>query len=121
MAFYVNGTERPGGTEVFASSATDTAFCVYDRQFQGVGVIGNAGQHLYGSGRAVSGAVAASHAIGVDDTIFVDVDGVADLYGGFICRGDGAYSSSRTDVGTSGTFRTAVAPFVRHFGLHQPA
>ena len=67
----------------------------------------------------MAGAVAALHAVGIDDTVGGDPYGVADLHRRLVLLGDRAYGPRGTDLRTLRTFGAAVSPFVGHLGHHQ--
>ena len=118
MSLYVYRTERTGGTQVLACSATDAALFVDDGYHDGLLAVFVA-YHLNGPGGTMTCAIAAVNALGGWQTVFAHPDGVTDLYArllGFVYFDDGA---GRTHFGTTGTLRTAVAVFVAHFRLHE--
>ncbi len=121
VAFHINGTERAGGTKILTGSAADTAFGVYHRELRRVRVVRDTGKHLDGTCGTVAGTVTAFYTVRINNAVFINIHGVADLGGRFVGDGNGTYRSGGTYFRTFGTFRTAIAPFVGHFGLHQPA
>ena len=119
MSFHIDGTERSGRAQVFTCAATDTPFGIDDRNLDGTRVIAVRGNHQYGSRRAMAGTVATIHAIGQRNTVLFYPYGVTDARGRFFGNGYRPDGSCGTDFAASGTFRTAIAALVGHFGLHQ--
>ena len=78
--FHIYGTERACRAEIFACSATYAAFLVYHREFRGVRVIGKLRDHLYGTGRTMSCAIAAGNTFGHGEAVFGNPDGSTGLY-----------------------------------------
>ena len=119
MSFHIDGTERSGRAQVFTCAATDTPFGIDDRNLDGARVIAVRGNHQYGSRRAMAGTVTTIHAIGQRNTVLFYPYGVTDACGRFFGNGYRPDGSCGTDFAASGTFRTAIAAFVGHLGLHQ--
>ena len=119
MSFHIDGTERTGRTQILTCTATDTPFGIDDRNLDGTRVIAVRGNHQYGSRWAMAGTVTTIHAIGQRNAVLFYPYGVTDARGRFFGNGYRPDSSCGTDFAASGTFRTAIAAFVGHFGLHQ--
>ena len=119
VPFDINGAERTARAEVLAGAAADAAGLVHDRNARGVGIPGLLMHHLDSPGGAVAGTVAALHAVGIDDAVGGDPDGMADLHRRLVLLGDRAYGPRGTDLRTLRTFGAAVTPFVGHLGYHQ--
>ena len=81
VSFHINGTEGTGRTEVFASTATDTAFRVDGWELERVGIVGIRRHHGDGLRGAMAGAVVTCHLIPVHDAVLFDPYGVAYLDG----------------------------------------
>lgn len=81
MPFDVDGAERSSRTKVLARTASDAPFGVDRRNLRRVGIVDVGKHHLYGSGWAMPGAVAAFHAVGQRYAIVLDPYGVTYLYG----------------------------------------
>ena len=119
MAFHIDGTERTGRAQVFARTATDTPLGIDNRNLDGVRITVIRRNHQYGSRWTMAGTVAAIYTVGQRNTVLFYPYSMADACRRFLrdCyRTDG---SCGTDFTASGTFRTAITAFVRHFGLHQ--
>ena len=116
---HIDGTERSGRAQVFTRAATDTPLGIDDRNLDGVRVTAVRGNHQYGSRRAMAGTVATIYAIGQRNTVLFYPYGVTDARGRFFGNGYRTDGSCGTDFAASGTFRTAIATLIGHFGLHQ--
>ena len=130
VTFYIDSAERTCRTQVFASTATDTAFRIDNRDHYGLvlfavfatssmAVTAVERNHLYSSDRTMSSTIPAIYSIGKRDAVLFHPHGVAYLYARFFGNGDGAYGPCRAHLRTLGTFGTAVAALVGHFRLHQ--
>ena len=122
VTFYIDSAERTCRTQVFASTATDTAFRIDNRDHYGLvlfAVTAVERNHLYSSDRTMSSTIPAIYSVGKRDAVLFHPYGVAYLYARFFGNGDGAYGSWRAYLRTLGTFGTAISAFVRHFGLHE--
>lgn len=130
VTFYIDRAERTCRTQVFASTATDTAFRIDDRDHYGLvlfavfatssmAVTAVERNHLYSSDRTMSSTIPAIYSIGKRDAVLFHPHGVAYLYARFFGNGDGAYGPCRAHLRALGTFGTAISAFVRHFGLHE--
>ena len=133
MSLDVYCAERPRRTQVLAGSAADAFFGVNGRYLQcrspvfsiifhipvPVSVPLPYRDHYYGSGGAVSGAVAAFYIVRNDNAVFPYPDCMAYLDGGLLCCRYRQNRACRTDFRAFGAFRPAVSSFVRHFRLHQ--
>ena len=119
MSFHIDGTERSGRTQILTCAATDTPFGIDDRNLDEARVIAVRGNHQYGSRWAMAGTVTTIHAIGQRNTVLFYPYGVTDACGRFFGNGYRPDGSCGTDFAASGTFRTAIAAFVGHLGLHQ--
>ena len=130
VTFYIDSAERTCRTQVFASTATDTAFRIDNRDHYGLvlfavfttssmAVTAVERNHLYSSDRTMSSTIPAIYSVGKRDAVLFHPYGVAYLYARFFGNGDGAYGSCRAHLRTLGTFGTAISAFVRHFGLHE--
>ena len=84
----VNGTERTCRTQVFASTATDTAFRIDDRDHYGLvlfavfatssmSVTAVERNHLYSSDRTMSSTIPAIYSIGKRDAVLFHPHGMA--------------------------------------------
>lgn len=80
VSFDIDGAERPRRTEVLAGAAADAALFVHDGNLRRTGRRRIGGDHRDGPRGTMAGAVAALHAVGVDDTVGGDPYGVADLH-----------------------------------------
>ena len=67
----------------------------------------------------MAGTVATIYAIGQRNTVLFYPYGVTDACGRFFGNGYRTDGSCGTDFAASGTFRTAIATLIGHFGLHQ--
>ena len=119
VAFYADGTERTRRTYVLASTTTDATFGIYCRNLQRLRIISILWYHLDSTGRTVFGTVTALYIVGIDDTGATMPLGMTNLCRRLGFLGDRLDGAGRTNFGTLGTFRTAIATFVRHFGLHE--
>ena len=119
MPFHIDGTERSGRAQVFTRAATDTPLGIDDRNLDRARVTAVRGNHQYGSRWAMAGTVATIHAIGQRNTVLFYPYSVTDARGRFFSNGYRSDGSCGTDFAASGTFRTAIATLVGHFGLHQ--
>ena len=119
MTFNVYGTERACRAEILAGSATDAAFHIDCRNLYRIKIMGIRGDHLYRPGRTMACAVTALQAVGQRYAILFYPYGMTDLFGRLLRDSYGTYRPGGTNLAASGTFRTAVAPFVGYFGLHQ--
>jgi hypothetical protein len=112
VAFHINGTERTCRTKVLACTTSDTAFCIDNRYLQFfLASILNI-YHLYGSGGAMTLAIATRLAVAHRNTVLPDPYCMAYLHGGFFLACNGTYGTCRTNVGTLGTFGTTISAFV---------
>ena len=102
MSFHIDGTEGTGRTEVFASTATDTAFRVDGRKLERVGVLGVRRYHGDGTCGTMARTVTAFHLVGL----------YSYLDGRFVGYGDGFDGSRGADFRTLGTLGATVASFV---------
>ena len=102
VTFYIDRAERTCRTQVFASTATDTAFRIDDRDHYGLvlfavfatssmAVTAVERNHLYSSDRTMSSTIPAIYSIGKRDAVLFHPHGVAYLYARFFGNGDGAY------------------------------
>ena len=119
MPFDVNRAERAARTKILACSAADAALLVHGGDKRRIRVIRILMHHVNGSRGTVACAVAAIHAVGIDDAVVGDPHGMADLRRRLLGRRDRTDSPRGTHFGTLRTFGPAVAALVRHFGLHQ--
>ena len=69
MSFNMDSCKRSGRAEVFACSATDTSFLIYNRNPERVLVFRVLPYQLDSSGRAVTGTVTTAYSICIDYTI----------------------------------------------------
>lgn len=71
MSLYVYRTERTGGTQILACSATDATLGVDNWNLGRFVVLGIHVHHHYGSRRTMAGTVAAAHSVGHRQTVFL--------------------------------------------------
>lgn len=119
MSFHVNGAERAGRAKILTSATAYAALRIDYRDFRGIRIIRVGGDHLYGTHRTMTGTIAALDPIGQWDAVLLNPYGMAYLYGRLVSHCNGAYGPGRTDFTAFCTFRTTVATFVGHLGLHQ--
>ena len=75
--------------------------------------------HLDGTVRAVTGTVATFHALRIDNAVFGNPYGMANLNGGFLRQIDGADSAGGANLRATVALGATVATFVAHLGLHK--
>ena len=75
--------------------------------------------HLDGTVRAVTRAVATFHALRIDNAVFWNPYGMANLNGGFLRQIDGSDSAGGANLRATIAFRAAITAFVAHLGLHK--
>ena len=97
MSFHIDGTEGTGRTEVFASTATDAAFCVDGWELERIGVLGVRRYHGDGTCGTMARTVTAFHLVGLYHTVALDPYGVSYLDGRFVGYGDGFDGSRGAD------------------------
>ena len=114
----INRAERSGRAEVLASTTTDTFVFIHGGHFHRA-VRAFVVNHLYGSHRAVAGAVAATYAIGQNHAVFLHPHGMTSMNGGLFLSRNGLDGTSGTDFAATCTFGSAVATLKRHYGLHE--
>ena len=119
MAFHVDGREGTGRAKVLTSSAADALRFVHGGYVGSGLILGVEWYHLYGPCGAVACTVAALNLVGDDNAVLLYPDGVSNLYAGFLFGCNGTDGSCGTNLGTTGTFRTAESSFVGHLRLHQ--
>ena len=118
MPLYVDAGEGTGRAEVLAGTAADASSLV-DGWNHGLGLVTIEGHHLNGTGRTVACTVTAVHTVRHADTVLPHPYGMADLYGGLVCQGDGFDGTSGADAGAAVALRAAEASLVAHGGLHE--
>lgn len=84
MSFYVDGTERTGGTEILAGSATNAALCIDNRNLHRFGIVGIGRYHEDSSRRAVAGTVATFYTVGQGNTVLLHPYGMTDTGRAFV-------------------------------------
>ena len=119
MPFHVNRTERTRRAKVLTSAATDATLGVDNRNLQRFRVALLRRNHLYGSRRAMARTVTALHAVGQGDTVILYPYRMPDLDRRLLRQAYRTDGSCRADLAALRTFRTAIAPFIRHLRLHQ--
>lgn len=119
MPFYINSTERTCRTKILTGSATDATLHVDSRDFRGLVIIRIRRHHCNGSSRTMTGTVSTIHPVRQRYAVLLNPHGVAYLDRRFIGQTGEMNSIRRTHLGTLGTFRTAIATFIRHLRLHQ--
>ena len=112
MSLNVYRTERASGTQVLACSATDATLCVYYGYLRRLVVLGIHVHHQYGSRRTMAGTVAAAHAVGHRQTVFLYPHCMTDADGRLLRHGYRMYGSSRTYLRTTCTLGATVAILV---------
>ena len=118
ISFHINGAKRSGRAKVFAGTAADALVFVHGWHLHRT-VRTFVVNHLDGSRRAMSCAVAATDTVSQDDAIFLNPHGMTDMDGGLFLACDGFDGTSRTHLAASCAFGTAVAALKRHHGLHE--
>ena len=120
VTFNINGTERSGGAEVLTCAAADALAWLDSRNHDGLTVV--LGFHpLDGSCGAVVGAVVAVDPFCDYHAVVFEPNGMSHVDGGLFFFADGFDGTSGADLAASDAFRTAVADFERHGGLHEMA
>ena len=119
VSFYIDSTERSGGTYIFALAAADAAFVVNSRHEDCSSVCRCVFHHLYGVSRTVFGARAAVVATRHGDAVLLDPHGVTDMNEGFIFLLDSLDGACRARLRTARTLGTAVTALERHLRLHE--
>ena len=104
---------------MLACTATDAGSFVDSRDNGGIGIVLVHKYHLDGTRRTVAFTIATFHAVGEDDTVFLDPDGMSDLYARLVFATDGLDGTCGTHFRAAGTFGTAVTTLVTHGRLHQ--
>ena len=112
VAFHINGAERTCRTKVLACTASYTTFGVDNRYLQLLLASILHIYHLYGSGGAMTLAIATCLTVAHRNTVFPDPYSMTYLHGGFFLACNRTYGTCRTNVGTLGTFGTTISAFV---------
>ena len=81
MSLNVYRTERTGGTQILACSATDATLRVDNGYLRRLVVLGIHVNHQYGPRRTMAGTVAAAHTVGHGQTVFLYPHGMTDADG----------------------------------------
>ena len=115
IAFDINSTVRFGWTCIFASPAANANLVVYfrDGQFSFVQY------HIHRFGRAVFRAGSAICVIGINNTVFLNKTGNADLCDLLSFRRQWPDGPCRTNLATQGTFEITESGVIIHKRLHQ--
>ena len=108
IPFHINRAKRSGRAEVFAGTAADAFVLVHGRHLH-LAVRAFVVNHLNGSSRAVTRAVAARNAIGQNHTVFLDPYGMSDMDVGLCLACDRFDGTRRADLAATCAFGTAVA------------
>ena len=119
ISFYVDRAEWSCRTEVFAFTATDTAFFVNSRHEDRSSVSRSMFHHLNGILGTMFGTRPTMITIGHGDTVLLDPHGVTDMNEGFIFLFDSLNSTRRAYLRTMRTLRSAITALERHLGLHE--
>ena len=119
VPLHIDGTERTSRTQIFTSSTPDASLFIHDRNFGRIGSIRIQRHHFDCSYRTMARTVSTRHSIGHRQTVRLHPYRMANLNRRFIGRCDRQDCPCRTDLRTFRTLRTTIAPFIRHFGLHQ--
>ena len=118
IPFHINRAERSGRAEVFAGAAANAFDLVHGRHLHRA-VRAFVVHHRDGSRRAVAGAVTTAYAIGQNDTVVFDPNGVTDMLHGLLFPCDGLDGTSGADFAATRALGTAIAALKRHRGLHE--
>ena len=118
IPFHINRAKRSGRAEVLAGTAADAFVFVHGRHLH-LAVRAFVVDHLNGSCRAVTSAVAARYAVGQYHTVFLNPYGMSDMDVGLCLSGNGLDGTSGADLAATRAFGTAVAALKRHDGLHE--
>lgn len=119
VSFYIDSTERSGGTYIFALAAADAAFVVNSRHEDCSSVSRSVFNHLNGIRRTMAGTSSAMIAVSHRDTVLLDPHGVTDMNEGFIFLSNSLNGACRANLRATCTLRTAVTALEGHLGLHQ--
>ena len=119
MTFNVYCRERLRRTEILAGSAADAPLLIHCRDAEGSFIFRIEFHQFDCPDRTPARTVAATDPVSLHDAIVKIDDCVTDLCRGFLFPGDFKNGIVGADLGTSGAFRTAESPFVRHFRLHK--
>ena len=118
VSFYINGAERPCGTEVLALAATDTFLGIYYRHFHTIAV-NLLLHHLNRPCGAVTRTSTAVVTVGHRDAVLLNPYGVTDMDGGLLLFGNSFDCTRRAYLAATCTLRTAIAALKGHLGLHE--
>ena len=120
ISFYIDSTERSCRAEVLALAAAYTAFVVNSRHEDCSFVSRSVFHHLNSVCRTMFGARAAMVAVDHRDAVLLDPHGVTDMNEGLVLLSYCLNSTRRADLRAMSAFRSAIAAFERHLGLHKP-
>jgi len=118
VTFDINRTKRSCRAEVLACTTANTAGFIDGGYLHGA-VRPFVINHLDGSRRTMSFAIAATDAVSQNHTILFHPDGVSDMDDGFFLSGNGFDGSSRADFTAPCAFGTTVTALKRHDRLHE--
>ena len=118
IPFYVYRAERSGRAEVLACPAAYAFVLVHGRHLH-CAVRAIVVNHLDGSRRAVTCAVATADAVGQHHAIVLDPYGMPHMDAGLLLTGNGLDGTGRADLAATCAFGTAIAALKRHRGLHE--
>ena len=112
VTFYIDTAKGAGGTEILAGAAAYAARLV-DGGHQGRFVVVLVERH-HGDGSHGTdfGTMAATVAVGQRDAVFLDPDGMPNLYGRLLGTTDGLDGTGGADFRATGAFGSAIAFFI---------
>ena len=112
-------TERTCRTNVFARTTTDATLGIYHWEIWRLRIVLVLWHHLDSAIRAMTCAVAASHAVGVDNTVFLNPHCMTYLYRSLFVERYRTYSAVWACLRTSITFWAAISALIPHLWLHK--
>lgn len=115
----MNGAERTRRAEELALAAADAPVFDDTRDACATRVAGIFADHRNSTCRTMCGAVAAAHAVCIDNAEVIIDDSVADMDHSLLLRSDWKDGSCRAYLRAGGAFRTAEAAVEVHLRLHQ--